>query len=172
MKIQTERLLLRRFRAEDADDLYAYLSDPEVVKFEPYKPFDREGCRMEAQSRAANPSFVAVELDGRVIGNLYMGWEDEHTCEVGWVLNRAYYGRGYAAEAARALIGYAFDREGAHRIIAMCDPLNVPSWRLCERLGMRREAYFRKNVYFFCDDEGEPLWKDTYVYAILAEEWK
>jgi len=37
---------------------------------------------------------------------------------------------------------------------------------------MRREAYFRKNVYFFCDDEGEPLWKDTYVYAILAEEWK
>lgn len=171
MEIRTRRLTLRRFRTEDAEDLYAYLSDPEVVKYEPYHPFDRKGCALEAQSRAENPAFIAVELDGRVIGNLYLGREDEHTCEIGWVFARAYWGRGYAAEAARALIGQAF-AEGAHRVIAMCDPENAASWRLCERLGMRREAHFRQNVYFFCDEMGKPMWKDTYVYAVLAQEWK
>lgn len=172
MELRTERLLLRCFRAEDENDLYAYLSDPEVVQYEPYRPFDRDACQREIQSRASNPSFVAVELNGRVIGNLYYGWEDEHTCEVGWVFAKAFWGHGYASEAARALIGYLFRREGAHRVIAMCDPQNAASWKLCERLNMRREAFFKQNVYFFCDDNGQPLWKDTYVYAILADEWK
>ena len=58
MELKTERLVLRRFRAEDAEDLYAYLSDPEVVTFEPYKPFTRDACELEAVSRAENPSFV------------------------------------------------------------------------------------------------------------------
>lgn len=172
MQITTERLSLRRFREEDAEDLYAYLSDPEVVRFEPYRPFDREGCRLEARSRAADPAFIAVELNGRVIGNLYLGRADERTCEIGWVFARAFWGKGCAAEAARALIGYAFEKEGAHRVIAMCDPENTASWKLCERLGMRREAHFKQNIYFFCDEEGRPLWKDTYVYAVLAQEWK
>lgn len=171
MEITTERLVLRSFREEDAEDLYAYLSDPEVVEFEPYKPFDWDSCVLEAQSRAENPAFIAVELDGRVIGNLYLGRENEYTCEIGWVFARAFWGMGYAAEAARAVIGQAF-ADGAHRVMAMCDPENTPSWKLCERLGMRREAHFKKNVYFFCDETGNPLWKDTYVYAVLAEEWK
>lgn len=163
--------MLRSFREEDAEDLYAYLSDPEVVKFEPYKPFDREGCVLEAQRRAANPAFIAVELNGRVIGNIYLRMEEMHTCEIGWVFAKAFWGKGYAAEAARAVIGQAF-KDGAHRVEAKCDPKNAGSWRLCERLGMRREAHFKQKVYFFCDEKGNPLWKDTYVYAVLAEEWK
>ena len=171
MRIQTERLLLRRFRAEDADDLYTYLSDADVVKFEPYEPFAKEACAHEAICRAENPAFIAVEKDGRVIGNLYLG-KDEFGGEIGWVFAKDAQGKGYATEAAHALMDYAFKTEGLHRILAMCDPQNVPSWKLCERLGMRREAHHLSNVYFFRDEKGEPIWKDTYVYAILKTEWK
>ena len=110
-------------------------------------------------------------LDGRVIGNIWLGQEGEDTYDVGWVFNRAYQGKGYAAEAARAVLDDAFRRRGAHRVIAQVDPLNTPSWRLCERLGMRREGHLKKNVFFKRDGDGNPIWKDTYLYAILAEEW-
>ena len=67
---------------------------------------------------------------------------------------------------------WAFRQQSAHRIIAMCDPHNPASWKLMERLGMRREGEWKKNVFFFRDENGNPLWKDTYQYAVLAEEWK
>ena len=101
MEIRTERLLLRRFRPEDAEDLYAYLSDADVVKFEPYEPFTQEACVQEVICRAENPAFIAVEKDGRVIGNLYLG-KDEYGGEIGWVFAKDAQGKGYAAEAARA----------------------------------------------------------------------
>ena len=171
MTIRTERLLLRPFEAGDADDLYAYLSDPEVVKFEPYDPFTREQCAQEAVSRAANPGFTAVVLDGHVIGNIWFGQEGEDTYDVGWVFNRAYQGKGYATAAARAVVDDAFRNRGVRRVTAHADPLNPASWRLCERLGMRREGRLVKNVFFKRDEDGNPIWKDTYLYAILAEEW-
>lgn len=58
------------------------------------------------------------------------------------------------------------------RVTAMCDPENTASWRLMERLGMRRKGELKQNVYFFCDPEGNPIWKDTYEYGLLREEWK
>ena len=171
MTIQTERLTLRPFEAGDVDDLYAYLSDPEVVKFEPYGTFTREQCAQEAISRAANPGFTAVVLDGRVIGNIWFGRVNDDTYDVGWVFNRAYQGKGYATEAARAVVDDAFRSRGVRRVTAHADPLNPASWRLCERLGMRREGRLVKNVFFKRDEDGNPIWKDTYLYAILAEEW-
>ena len=54
----------------------------------------------------------------------------------------------------------------------MCNPENTPSWRLMERLGMRREGHLRKNIWFFRDENGRPIWQDTYEYAILREEWE
>lgn len=60
----------------------------------------------------------------------------------------------------------------AHRILAMCNPLNTASWKLMERLNMRREAHHIKNNWFFKDENGSPIWQDTYKYAILKEEWQ
>ena len=54
----------------------------------------------------------------------------------------------------------------------MVNPLNTASWRLLERLGMRREGYLMQNIVFHRDEEGQPLWQDTYAYAMLAEEWE
>ena len=59
---------------------------------------------------------------------------------------------------------------GVHRICAECDPKNERSWRLLEKAGFRREAHFRKNIYFHTDSGGKPIWKDTFVYALLNEE--
>ena len=67
------------------------------------------------------------------------------------------------------MIAQAF-REGAHRIYAECDLRNAPSWKLLEKLGLRREAYFKQNIWFRRDKSGAPVWKDTLIYAILKNE--
>ena len=171
-EIRAKRLTLRPFQKGDAQDLYEYLSDPEVVRFEPHLPLTRAQCETEAESCAGNPAFIAVVLGDKVIGNLYLEKQDDYTWETGWVFNRAFQHHGYATEAARAAMDWAFRQQGAHRIIALCDPRNDASWKLMERLGMRREGEWKKNVFFFRDENGNPLWKDTYQYAVLAEEWK
>lgn len=172
MTLTTERLSIRPFESGDGDALYAYLSDAETVKFEPYKPFDRESAHSEAERRSKDEHFSAVCLaDGELIGNLYCEKGDFDTYEVGYVFNRRYWKHGYASEAVAALMKYIFETLGAHRVIAMCDPKNPNSWRLMERVGMRREAEYKMNVYFFLDDDGKPIWKDTYVYAILRDEY-
>ena len=101
-----------------------------------------------------------------MIGNVYMGKRDFDALEAGYVFNRSFWGQGYAFESCQALIQQAFSA-GCHRIYAECDPRNTRSWRLLEALGFQREAHFRKNVYFWKDETGKALWKDTYVYAKL-----
>ena len=71
LPIETPELLLRKFRPEDGEGLYAYLSDPETVYFEPYGPLTREQACAEAQARAQSRCFVAVERAGVLIGHLY-----------------------------------------------------------------------------------------------------
>ena len=111
---------------------------------------------------------IAIELKGshKMIGNIYMGKRDFESLELGYVLNKNYWRRGYAAESCTALLEQAFSN-GVHRIYAECDPRNQNSWRLLEALGFRREAHFKKNVYFWKDENGRAIWKDTYVYAKL-----
>lgn len=171
--MKTTRLILRPFTPADADDLHAYLSREQVVRYEPYPPFTREQAAEEAARRAEDRSFIAVALKetGRVIGNLYFAPGEFDTWELGYVFHDAYWGRGYAAEACRALLTEGFASGKVRRVIAMCNPENEASWRLLERLGMRREGHLRKNIWFFRDEKGEPIWQDTYAYAVLREEF-
>lgn len=172
--METERLSIRRFSPEDWQDLHEYLSQENVVKFEPYGVFTQEECRQEAARRAGDPSFWAVYLKdcGKLIGNVYLAKGEFDTWELGFVFGERYQGKGYATEAARALVSDVFQSKNAHRVVAMVNPLNTASWRLLERLGMRREGYLMQNIFFHRDEEGQPLWQDTYAYAMLAEEWE
>ncbi|MHB1154439.1 MAG: GNAT family N-acetyltransferase [Eubacteriales bacterium] len=170
--IKTEHLILRRFCREDWHDLYEYLSNEKVVYFEPYDVFSEDACKEEAVNRANNEAFWAVCLKNKVIGNLYLGKHNYHTFELGYVFNERYHHNGYAAESAKALIDYAFTELGARRIIAMCSPLNSSSWKLLERLHMRREGHLLQNIYFKKDENNQPVWLDTYEYAILRNEWQ
>jgi RimJ/RimL family protein N-acetyltransferase len=174
--LATPRLAIRRFEDCDAADLYEYLSDPEVVRFEPYDVFTPEDCQEETANRAGNPAFLAVCLKdtGKLIGNLYLDETEPEfsSWELGYVFNPKYQRMGYATEACRAALNDVFGRLRAHRVCGMCDPMNERSWKLLERLGMRRESHKIQNVCFRRDAQGRPLWTDTYEYAILAQEWR
>lgn len=172
--LKTERLVLRPFEETDAEGLHAYLGDEEVVRYEPYGAMTMEECRLEAARRASDEAFWAVCLaDGTLIGNLYLSGADEFgTREIGYVFARHYWHKGYATEAARRLMAYAFERLATRRIIALCDTRNAASFALMERLGMRREGEFKKNVGFKTDAHGNTIWTDSYQYAILKEEFE
>ena len=170
---ETERLMLRRYKKEDLQDLFAYLSDKEVVKYEPYKPMNLDETKDNLEWRIDTEEMIAVELKNshKMIGNVYMGKRDFEALEIGYVFHRNYWGHGYAAESCKYLIAQAFSK-GIHRIYAECDPDNGRSWKLLETLGFQREAHLRKNVYFWKDETGKPIWKDTYVYAKLNDNYQ
>jgi [ribosomal protein S5]-alanine N-acetyltransferase len=175
--LETERLLLREFRPDDEADMHAYACDPDVVRLMIWGPNTPEMTRIYldsvllAQQRWPRPDItLAIELtaERRLIGSIALRIKDERnsTADIGYVLNRAYWGRGYMVEAARAVLKAAFRELGLHRVWATCDPRNRASYRVMEKLGMRREAHFRKDVM----EKGE--WRDSYLYAILREEWR
>lgn len=177
MVMESKRLSIRRFRPDDWQDLYEYLSQDEVLKYEPETANTEAQCRQKAEERSQGNDFFAVCLreTGKMIGHLYFSRTEPHeflTWELGYIFNPAYYGQGYAMEACLRIIQYAFVELRAHRIIALCSPENTASWRLLERLSMRREGHFKKPAYFRADIDGRALWHDAYQYAILEEEWK
>ena len=170
-EIQSRRLLLRPFRGSDYDDLFEFLSQLEDDEFEGYPGITLENGREHLKYRLGSEEFYAIELTEaeKVIGNIYCGNRDYAAREVGYIVNKRYQQQGYAAEALSAVIAQAF-REGVHRVYAECDPGNAPSWKLLEKVGMRREAHFRRNIWFHRDENGAPVWKDMLVYVILEDE--
>ena len=168
-EIKTDRLLLRRFRTSDYDDLFEFLSQRADDEFEGYTGITYENGRAHLQQRLGSEAFYAVVLpdSGKVIGNIYCGARDFAAKEVGYIINKDYQRQGYATEALSAIIRSVF-RDGVHRVYAECDPRNTASWKLLESVGFRREAHLRQNIYFRKDADGTPILKDTYVYAILA----
>ncbi|MCP2164928.1 GNAT family N-acetyltransferase [Goodfellowiella coeruleoviolacea] len=176
--VTTERLVLRLFTADDIDDRYAYQSLPEVARYLYRPPLTREAC---AEAIAARAGGTAWQADGDalllavcranepgVIGEVVLNLRSARArqAEIGWAFNPRHTGHGYATEAARALASLAFDKLGVHRIFARIDVLNTASVRVCERLGMRREAHLIDN-----DLDGD-RWGSEYIYATLAHEWQ
>lgn len=126
--IETERLILRRYEKCDLQDLYEYLSNAEVVKYEPYKPMTMEEVESNLEWRISTDEMIAVELksDNKMIGNVYLGKWDFESLEIGYVFNEKYWGKGYANESLQALVNWSFSN-GIHRIFAECDPDNKNS---------------------------------------------
>lgn len=166
--LETERLFLRRFTNADLPDLSEYLTNPEVVKYEPYGPMNPEEVKANLEWRIATEEMIAVVLKSnqKMIGNIYLGKREFDTLEIGFVFNNHYWGNGYAWESSTALIDYVF-LNGIHRVYAECDPDNQRSWKLLEKLGFQKEGHLKQNVYFQIDASGKPVWKDTLIYAKL-----
>ncbi|MGX5681842.1 GNAT family N-acetyltransferase [Schumannella luteola] len=174
--LHTERLELRLMTADDVPSVHAWMSDPEVVRYQLYEPRSLEVVTEkvaeygQARILADKGDYVqpAIVLDGEVIGAVYftIASADDQTGEIGWVLRREFWGRGYAREAAARMLDVAFDEVELHRVYAELDPRNDASVALCLRLGMRREAHFVEHMWF----KGE--WADTGIYGMLAREWR
>ena len=172
MEIQTDRLIVRPFRPDDWQGLFDYLSLPEVYAFEPGEPIDAEQAAVLADGRSRGSAFLAVVLraEQRMIGHLYFAPTDPAellTYELGYIFNPRYQRQGYATEAARALVDHAFAEMGVHRVIAQCNPANIPSWRVLEKIGFVREGHLHRNTFFRRDEDGRPIWQDTFEYGIL-----
>lgn len=173
--INTARLLIRPFQAQDHISLFEYLSNPIIYRFEPGEPISLEKAKEFALERAQGTDFWAVILksDQKLVGHLYFQQTEPKeffTWELGYIFNPAFQNKGYATESAKALIQYGFDHFGIHRVMARCNPENTASWKVLEKIGMKREGFFRKNVFFRTTADGSPLWVDTFEYALLKED--
>ncbi|BEP46088.1 GNAT family N-acetyltransferase [Variovorax sp. V15] len=170
--IHTPRLVLRRFREQDAADLFDYLHAPTASCFLSLALADLEAARAEARRRSTDGEHVAVCLQepGQLIGDLF-AMQEEDTFSVGWNLNPRFGGRGYAQEAASALFAHLFTARAARRLYAYVEDHNAASRRLCEKLGMRAEGLFLEFISFQNDAQGEPIYENTMQYAILHKEW-
>jgi RimJ/RimL family protein N-acetyltransferase len=179
--IHTERLTLRLMTGEDVDDVYAYQSLEGVCRYLLYEPRDEAAVieKIEAVSQATTLQEdgdylqLALELPAaageraRVIGDSFFKLASvaDSQGEIGWTMNPAFTRRGYAAEAARAVLAIAFEKIGLHRVIANLAPQNEASVALCQRLGMRKEAHFVEDMWL------KGRWADTVIYAILRDDW-
>lgn len=169
VNITTQRLLIRNFDRQDLSAIYSYLSDKTVMHYMPEGVFNEEQVRKfitENSDEQAKHFAIVLREQQLVIGHfVFHRYFGEHTYEVGWVLNPHYQNHGFASEAARAVLDYGFTEMKLHRIIATCQPENIASYRVMEKIGMRREGFFKK-----CIPHGEDWW-DEFYYAILQEEW-
>lgn len=174
-RLETERLILRDFRLEDTEAVHAYGSDPEVTAYMPWGPNSPEDTAVfmarVLEQQATWPRLdlsLAIELKAEacVVGSIALHLRDirNASVEMGYVLRRDLWGQGIFSEAAAAMTSLGF-RLGLHRIAATCDVRNTGSYRVMEKLGMRREGCFRQ------DRQLRGAWRDTYLYAVLAEEW-
>ena len=185
MTLETKRLILRPFEERDAADAFEYLSDPKVHCFACMKVNSLEEARRAVLERAKEQDYyfaITLKDTGKVIGEIDAMPEsgephqDDNavldTFSPCWMLNPNYFGKGYAYEAAYAFFDYLFTLKGARRIYAYTEDYNVASQKLCTRLGMRQEGLFREFISFVNDENGNPIYENTYQYAILKREWE
>ena len=172
-KIEAERLVLRNFQKHDAAGLFAYLHEPVASCFLSLALKDMSEAEAEAEKRGRDDEHIAVCLKDtdRLIGDLFAVQEDD-TFSVGWNFNPAFGGKGYAFEAATAMVAYLFTTKAARRLYAYVEDNNTSSQRLCEKLGMRREGLFREFISFKKDVKGIPIYENTMQYALLRKEWE
>jgi len=172
------RLVLRDVEMDDWSAVHAYSSCPDVVQYQPWGPnTPDESHAFVAQIVAAArevPRMVyqlAVTLgesDGRCIGTgaLQVHSLNHGQGEIGYFLHPDVWGRGYATETARLLLGFGFTDLGLHRIFATCDPRNTVSAHVLEKVGMTYEGRLRQTM---CLRDG---WRDSAMYSILTHEWR
>ena len=182
--IETERLLLRPIDPDgDLDAMHAYLSREDVCAYIPPEPRTREQLA-EALAAPERVRSVLVEEGqllalavvlketGQVIGDLILFWHSaqHRSGEIGYAFHPDFHGRGFATEAAQALLGLAFDGPwrdyGLRRVTARIDAENPASAAVLRKLGMRQEAVLVENEWF------KERWSTEVDFAILDREWR
>ena len=175
MELITSRLILRDFQESDFPALLAIESLPETHYFEgpiPTEAETRAKWEKNLQRAKENPRthfHLAICLQtGEIIGRLGIGLQNRaiREWEVGWGILPQEWGKGYATEAARRLLDYAFIELNAHRVVAFCHVSNAASERVMCKLGMKQDGHLRETRWWKDD------WVDELVYSILERDWK
>jgi RimJ/RimL family protein N-acetyltransferase len=177
--VRTERLTIRPATLDDADATWQIRRIESVGRWLSAATGDRDDFRRKFAEPERLSRTLLIELGGAVIGDLYVAvgdaWAQTEVAErargvqaeIGWVLAPDHEGRGYATEAVTEVLRICFEDLGLRRVFAQCFADNEPSWRLMERVGMRREEHaVRESLH----RSGE--WLDGLRYALLADEWR
>ena len=178
MELVSERLILREFSHADFQDVHAYSSNIENIKYMIRGPNSEEDTieflddcieNIDKKPRKQYDFAVTLKENGKVIGGcgIYLNDSLEEGM-LGWILHKDYWKKGYMTEAGKELVKFAFEDLNLHRLYATCDAENYGSYRVMENLGMRREGHIIKNRKFagFTD-----VWHDEFFYGLLQEEW-
>jgi len=176
--VRTDRLVLRPAETADLPAVFGYRSREDVAQWMPGRPTAYDDWLLVMDLEVMGRTLV-VELDGAVVGDLYLhvedGWAQHEVreaarrsvAEIGWCLDSRHQGRGLVTEAATELVRICFEDLALRRLTAEAFADNAPSLRVMDKLGMRREALHRQESLH--RDQG---WVDSVVYALLADEWR
>ena len=176
VSIHTKRLVLRSITSADAEAIFMYRSDAEANKYQGWIPDTLEDVHEFIRKISPEINVVGswyqlaiIEKESdRLIGDVGLHFlpPENLQAELGCTLDKQFQGNGYASEALKGTIEYLFHEFGKHRIVTSIDPNNTKSIELVERIGMRKEAHFKKSLLI--NNE----WVDDIVYALLHEDWK
>jgi RimJ/RimL family protein N-acetyltransferase len=177
--IRTRRLVIRPATVDDEQAIWSYRKLEGTSTWLNTQYRDRAAFRASFEDPVQRAGTLVIERCGVVIGNLLVrigdAWSQTEVreqaagtqAELGWVLHPAHVGHGYTTEAVEEIIRVCFAELGLRRVEAGCFAANTASWRLMERVGMRREQH---TVLDALHRSGE--WMDGYGYALLADEWR
>ena len=177
MILTTDRLRLREYVSDDWHTVLAYQSDPRYLRYYPWTQRTAEDVQafvqrfidwQDEQPRTRFQFAITLRSEGRLIGSCGIRKETatSQQADLGYEIAPSHWGRGYATEAARAVLAFGFDELELHRIQAFCLAENTASARVLEKLGMQREGRLRENRWM------KGRWWDSLVYGILQDEWK
>jgi RimJ/RimL family protein N-acetyltransferase len=176
--LRTDRLLLRPFEEGDLDALHAIHSDERVARWLYNDPRTLEATQELLGRKVAGTMLreeggwlsaaVVLRETGQLVGDVSLHWVSEahRQGELGFLVHPTHHGKGYATEAARPMLAFAFETLGLHRVVGRLESRNAASARVLEKLGMRPEAHLVENEWV----KGE--WQSELVYAILDREWR
>ena len=178
VELESERLIYRKFKYEDLSIIFDMLGNAENMKYRTEEPKNEAEVHAylswaitsaEAEECKNFKYAVVLKSDNSLIGSCEI-YNITDSAELAWELHRDYWQKGYGTEIGKTLLKFGFETLNIHRIIADCQTQNHGSYKIMERIGMRREAHFIKSKRGNSTFNYE--WCDRFQYAILQEEWK
>ncbi|MFP3985297.1 MAG: GNAT family N-acetyltransferase [Candidatus Bathyarchaeia archaeon] len=174
--ILTRRLMLRDFEEGDWELVHDYASDSEVVRYMDWGPNTEEESKNFIQRALAHQKeqprknftlAIVLKATNTLVGGcgIYVSNPDNQEGCIGYVLNRSFWGQGYATETVQGLLEFGFNQLKLHRIFATCDSENIASAHVLEKIGMQREGHFREHK------RAKGKWRNSLLYAVLDHEW-
>ena len=174
--LESERVILQEIEKKDWSDIHKYASQSIVCQYQPWGPNTEieskdfveqvlEDAKEDSRSRFV---FVVIQkIDGRMIGSGEFNLRDQinKVGEIAYIINPDHWGKGFATEVAQILIEFGFNEFNLHRIYATCDPGNVGSIKVLEKIGMTKEGRMREELLM------KDGWRDSLLHSILEQEW-
>jgi [ribosomal protein S5]-alanine N-acetyltransferase len=173
--LETPRLILRKLRLSDAQDVFAYASDPEVTRFVAWEPHRtvEDSLRFlgeviqQYEDDAVSVWGITLKSTRQVIGNCgFVNWYFmDSRAEIGYAMGRPHWGQGLMTEAVRELVKFGFETMLLNRLEARCEPANVGSERVMQKVGMTYEGTLREHMFI------KGSYRDLKLYSLLRAEY-